>query len=57
MHDGVTWTPVDMGPGVANLPEDGYRLDAFDGALWSFGPKRVAWFDGERWAAVPHPDN
>lgn len=57
VHDGTAWSPVDMRLRDARSPEDGYRLDAFDGVLWSFGPKRVAWFDGTTWTEMPHPDN
>lgn len=57
VHDGTAWSPVDLGLADSGLPEDGYRLDAADGVLWSFGPKRVACFDGRTWTAFPHPDN
>ena len=55
--DGIAWSAVNMGLDASGLPEDGYRLDTFGGILWSFGPKRVAYFDGIKWTAVPHPDN
>lgn len=57
VHDGASWAPVKLGLDDSGLPEDGYRLDAADGVLWSFGPKRVACFDGQAWTAFPHPDN
>jgi hypothetical protein len=57
VHDGERWAPVDLGLADSGLPEDGYRLDAADGVLVSFGPKRVACFDGRTWTAFPHPDN
>ena len=58
VFDGRGWSPVDMGLDKRlRLPDDGYRLDAFDGVLWSFGPKRIAVFDGQAWTAMPHPDN
>ncbi len=58
VFDGKAWAPVDMALDKSlGLPEDGYRLDAHDGVLWSFGPKRVACFDGKTWTAFPHPDN
>lgn len=36
---------------------DGYRLDARDGVLWSFGATNLAWTDGNKWHRVDHPDN
>jgi hypothetical protein len=36
---------------------DGYRLDARDGVLWSFGVNDLAYFDGKTWTRVQHPDN
>lgn len=57
VHNGKTWAPVKLGLDDSGLPEDGYRLDAHDGVLWSFGPKRVAFFNGKTWTAMPHPDN
>jgi hypothetical protein len=36
---------------------DGYRLDARDGQLWSFGVEDLAWFDGKKWKRLKHPDN
>ena len=35
----------------------GYRLDARDGQLWSFGVDDLAWFDGTKWTRLKHPDN
>lgn len=35
----------------------GYRLDARDGALWSFGVDDLAFFDGNKWTRIIHPDN
>jgi len=58
VYDGKGWAPVNMNLNKSlRLPDDGYRLDAYDGVLWSFGPKRVAFFDGKAWTAMPHPDN
>ncbi len=37
--------------------EDGYRLHAADGVLWSFGQQELAWFDGSKWHRVVCPDN
>ncbi len=34
-----------------------YRLDARDGMLWSFGVDDLAFFDGNKWTRVHHPDN
>lgn len=46
--------PVDTGLS----PEiDGYRLDARDGVLWSFGVNDLAFYDGRKWTYVQHPDN
>lgn len=36
---------------------DGYRLDAGDGVLWSFGVDDLAYFDGKKWTRVVDPDN
>jgi hypothetical protein len=54
VHDGVNWAPVKMG---FQGPVDAYRLDAYDGVMWSFGPKTIAQFDGSKWTRVAHPDN
>ena len=35
----------------------GYRLNARDGVLWSFGVDDLAYYDGVRWTRVIHPDN
>ncbi|MCG8018515.1 MAG: hypothetical protein JAY97_20090 [Candidatus Thiodiazotropha sp. 'RUGA'] len=35
----------------------GYRLDARDGVLWSFGVDDLAFYDGKKWHRVAHPDN
>lgn len=35
----------------------GYRLDARDDVLWSFGVDDLAYFDGIKWVRVVHPDN
>ena len=52
--DGKAVVPLDTGLEPAL---DGYRLHANDGVLWSFGPTRLAMFDGKTWSPVPHPDN
>lgn len=36
---------------------DTHQLEAKDGVLWSFGFKDLAYFDGQRWTRVDHPDN
>jgi hypothetical protein len=36
---------------------DTHLLEAKDGILWSFGFKDLAYFDGQRWTRVDHPDN
>jgi hypothetical protein len=52
--DGSTLAPLKTGL----KPEiGGYRLDARDGVLWSFGSKDLAWTDGKKWHRLPHPDN
>jgi len=54
MWDGKTIAPVKTGL----KPEiGGYRLDARDGVLWSFGTKDLAWTDGKKWHRLSHPDN
>jgi hypothetical protein len=52
--DGDAIVPVatDLVPDIG-----GYRLDARDGVLWSFGAKDLAFFDGVTWHRVLHPDN
>ena len=52
--EGGEVVPVDTG--LSPKP-DAYRLHANDGVLWSFGLKRLAFFDGKKWTPVPHPDN
>jgi hypothetical protein len=37
--------------------QDTHVLEAKDGILWSFGFKDLAWFDGQTWTRVDHPDN
>jgi hypothetical protein len=37
--------------------QDSHQLEAKDGVLWSFGFKDLAYFDGQRWIRVDHPDN
>lgn len=37
--------------------QDTHILEAKDGVLWSFGFKDLAFFDGQRWTRVDHPDN
>ena len=47
-------------PYVSGLqPEltDAHQLEAKDGVLWSFGFKDLAYFDGQTWTRVDHPDN
>ena len=54
LFDGEAVSPLTTGLD----PEiDGYRLDAKDGVLWSFGVNDLAWFDGKTWTRVQHPDN
>jgi hypothetical protein len=54
VFDGSTVEEVDTGlePAIG-----GYRLDARDGQLWSFGVDDLAFFDGKSWTRVIHPDN
>jgi hypothetical protein len=37
--------------------QDTHQLEAKDGVLWSFGFKDLAFFDGQSWTRVDHPDN
>jgi hypothetical protein len=37
--------------------QDTHQLEAKDGVLWSFGFKDLAYFNGQRWTRVDHPDN
>lgn len=37
--------------------QDGWRVDVADGRLWTFGPKDMAWFDGQTWTRIQDPDN
>lgn len=37
--------------------QDAHILEAKDGILWSFGFKDLAYFDGNAWTRVDHPDN
>jgi len=54
VYDGVDVQPVTTGL----HPEVGaYRLDARDGVLWSFGVDDLAYYDGQKWERVQHPDN
>lgn len=54
VYDGTTVAAVDTGlePAIG-----GYRLDARDGQLWSFGVDDLAYFDGAAWTRVEHADN
>jgi hypothetical protein len=54
VFDGTRVRPVDT---KLKPPIDGYRLDARDGQLWSFGVDDLAWFDGKKWHRLKHPDN
>ena len=54
VFDGKKVEPVDTG---LEPPIDGHRLDARDGALWSFGVDDLAYFDGKTWTRVVDPDN
>ena len=54
VFDGKSIAPLTTGL----KPEiDGYRLDARDGVLWSFGNSDLAWTDGKKWHRLLHPDN
>lgn len=54
VFDGKKISPVSSGltPDLQT-----YHLDAVDDALWSFGAKDIAFFDGVTWTRVDHPDN
>jgi hypothetical protein len=54
VFDGKTVEELDTG---LEPPIGGYRLDARDGQLWSFGVDDLAFFDGKTWTRVIHPDN
>ncbi len=54
VFDGKTLAELDTG---LEPPIGGYRLDARDGQLWSFGVDDLAYFDGSSWTRVVHPDN
>lgn len=54
VFDGKTLDELDTGLEAAI---GGYRLDARDGQLWSFGVDDLAYFDGKTWTRVIHPDN
>jgi hypothetical protein len=54
VFDGSSVQPLSTGLD----PEVGsFRLDARDGVLWSFGVDDLAWFDGQTWQRLLHPDN
>jgi hypothetical protein len=54
VFDGKQVRPVDT---KLKPPIGGYRLDACEDQLWSFGVDDLAWFDGKKWRRLPHPDN
>ena len=54
VFDGKAVRPVNT---KLKPPIGGYRLDARDGQLWSFGVDDLAWYDGKRWSRLKHPDN
>ena len=53
------WDGQCIAPVVTGLtPEiETWRVDTDGTALWSFGVKDLAWFDGQRWQRLHHPDN
>lgn len=54
VYDGASIEPVETG-----FPS-GFRTNKVDSVpdmLWSFSPKEIVCFDGERWTRVLHPDN
>ncbi len=54
VFDGRKISPVSSGL----MPElQTYHLDAVEDALWSFGAKDLAFFDGSTWTRIDHPDN
>lgn len=54
VYDGSIVEPVESGI----TPQlGGYRLNARDGVLWSFGVDDLAYFDGSKWTKIVHPDN
>jgi hypothetical protein len=54
VFDGKQVRPVDT---KLKPPIGGYRLDACEEQLWSFGVDDLAWFDGKKWTRLKHPDN
>lgn len=54
VFDGTSVSPLDT---KLTVKIGGYRLDARDGVLWSFGVDDLACFDGKSWATLLHPDN
>ncbi len=54
VFDGKSVRPVDT---KLKPPIGGYRLDACEEQLWSFGVDDLAWFDGKTWTLLKHPDN
>lgn len=54
VYDGTSVEPVETG---LEPPIGGYRLDACETQLWSFGVDDLAYFDGTTWTRVQHPDN
>jgi hypothetical protein len=54
VHDGNHLSQVDT---KLSPPIDAYHLDSRNGILWSFGEEDLAFFDGNSWTRVIHPDN
>lgn len=54
VYDGNELSPITTG---LKSKVGGYRLDAGDGVLWSFGVDDLAYCDGLNWTKVDHPDN
>jgi hypothetical protein len=55
VYDGQVIRPVRTG--LKPELQDGWRVDVAEGVLWTFGPKDIAWFDGNKWTRVHHVDN
>ena len=54
VYDGNDLSEVDT---KLEPPVDAYHLDSRKGILWSFGEEDLAFFDGNTWTRIIHPDN
>lgn len=56
-YDPATGKIAPYASGLNPELQDTHVLEAKDGTLWSIGFKDLAYFDGQRWTRVDHPDN